>query len=142
MFRKALNIAANNPDGIDKNLLAPNITSNNNVNISLGIKRIKKIKSSVMICEDGTEAPLFSPMPGLYWKCIARCDDNGVATLAKKVEGLILSLDGNSYCLGISGATDEFEVRMQVGQNEVRLNDDFLNLAAQHVVINGLEYEE
>lgn len=131
-------------------------TSNNNLNagsaqvntteetnkISCSMKRITKVQSSTVICEDGTKAYLLSPIPGLHWKCMARADEKGLCTLAKTINGLILITEGDNYCLGISGATDEFEIRMHIGQNEVRINNEFLNLAAQHVVLNGLEVKE
>ena len=142
MFRKALNIAANNTTDTTGTMVATTQSTGKDTGVSLSVKKIVKVRSSVMICEDGTEATLFSPIPCLFWKCVARCDDKGIATLGKKIEGLILSADDKNYCLGINGASDEFETRMQVGKNEVRINNDFLNLMAEHVVINGLEYKE
>jgi hypothetical protein len=41
--------------------------------------------------------------------------------------------------LGVSGSCPEFEVRLQVGDSEVRLNEQFLNIVSGHVIRNGIE---
>jgi hypothetical protein len=47
-----------------------------------------------------------------------------------------------SYCLGVSGDTSEFELVLKVGSNEIRINDLFINLDTKLLVKNGLEQEE
>ena len=55
------------------------------------------------------------------------------------LKGLFINDGDTSYCIGVNGATDEFEIRMQVGNNEIRLNNTFLNITAPHITKNGLE---
>jgi hypothetical protein len=62
--------------------------------------------------------------------------------LEKPLLGLILSDGVESYCLGVSGDTSEFELVLKVGSNEIRINDLFINLNTQLLVKNGLEQEE
>lgn len=102
-------------------------------------KLVTKVCNTTMICSDGTEAELVSPMPCLYWKCMTTPDANGIATLQNPVGALIVTSDDINYCLGIIGKSNEFEIRMKVGDNEVRVNNNFINIATNHLVINGLE---
>ena len=102
-------------------------------------KRITRVQGDTMICEDGTKAKLYSPMPCLHWKCLTPPDNKGISTLRKPLNGLFLDDGTNTYCLGVDGLSDEFEVRLQVGTNEVRLNNLFLNLNAPSIVKNGVE---
>lgn len=112
------------------------------IGTSLETHRIVRIRGDTMITEEGIESVLYSPMPCLFWKCLAPTDNKGVCILSKPLDGLFVNDGDHVYCLGVSGASDEFEVRMQVGTNEVRLNNSFLNLNAGHLVVNGLEKKE
>ena len=107
--------------------------------VLLFVKRIVSVEGEYVVTDDNVKARLFCPMPCLHWKCITQPDSKGVSKLRKPVEGLFIDDGVTSYCLGVSGASDEFEVRFQVGTSEVRLNSEFLNLVAPHLVINGLE---
>lgn len=109
--------------------------------VQLTTQKIVKIKGEIMITEKGSQARLFMPMPCCYWKCTAKPDSNGVMTLSKPLEGLFINDGSNIYCLGVSGATDEFEVRFHVGSNEFRMNKTFTNLNTTHFVRNGIEIE-
>lgn len=104
-------------------------------------KNIVKIRSNNVITEDGLEYPLFSPLPCVYWKCLTPADKNGVSTLKTKILGLFIINEekDKGYCIGISGYSDEFELRLQVGSNEIRFNNTFLNIVTNHLVKNGLE---
>ena len=66
----------------------------------------------------------------------------GIIALEKPLTGLILSDGSSSYCLGVLGDTSEFELLFKVGENEIRINDLFINLNTQLLVKNGLEQEE
>lgn len=110
--------------------------------ITLETHTITGVRGDVLITQEGVESRMYSPMPCLFWKCLTPPDEKGVSTLKNKLEGLFLNDGASLYCLGVSGASDEFEVRMQVGTNEVRLNNSFLNLNAGHLVVNGLEKKE
>ena len=104
-------------------------------------KLITKVCNNTMICDDGTEAELVSPIPCLYWKCTVKPDDKGIATLSTPIGALIVTSDEINYCIGIIGKSNEFEVRLQVGNNEVRINNSFVNITANHFVVNGLEVD-
>lgn len=106
---------------------------------TLNIQKIIKVDGSKMITENGTKAELFSPMPCLFWKCTTTPDSKGVATLRTPIQGLFITDGNTTYCLGITGASDEFEVRFHVGGSEVRLNNEWLNLVSKHIVQNGVE---
>lgn len=109
------------------------------ISTSLSVANIVKVKGSTVYTNDGLTAELFNPMPCLFWKCTGTPDKNGVITLQKPLRGLFIHDGDDVYCLGVTGASDEFEVRFHVGENEVRLNDLFLNMKAKSIVINGLE---
>lgn len=102
-------------------------------------KTITKVKDNKLICEDGTEAVLYSPLPGLFWKCLGTTNNDGVIILQKKLTGLFLGDGVDTYCLGVNGDTDEFELRMVSGKSEIRFNSTFLNIVTEHLVKNGLE---
>ena len=107
--------------------------------VLLSEKKIVAVQGDYMISEDGVKSKLYNPMPCLHWKCLVSPDSNGKMVLSKQLTGLFVTDGADSYCLGVSGSSDEFEVRFQVGTNEVRLNNTFLNLNASHIVKNGLE---
>lgn len=107
--------------------------------VELREETITQVKGDVMITREGSRGRLFSPMPCLHWKCTATPDGNGVMTLKSPVKGLFLDDGVDTYCLGVDGASDEFEVRLHVGDGEVRLNNSFLNIKSSHIVRNGLE---
>ena len=116
-----------------------NNTSSSSGGSNISIFNIVKIKDNTMITDNGIKAELFSPMPCLHWKCLTDADSTGVITLKTKLKGLFINDGSNYYCIGISGSSDEFEVRLQVGTSEVRLNKDFLNLVSPLISKNGVE---
>lgn len=105
----------------------------------LTTKTITKINGTKCITSDGTSAELFNPLPGVFWKCMGNPDTKGNITLQKKLTGLFIISESNSYCLGVQGDTDEFELRIVLGKNELRINKTFLNIISEHIVKNGLE---
>ena len=116
-----------------------NTSLDDKISTTLSIQNIIKIQGTLVITEQGIKAELFNPMPCLFWKCTGTPDKNGVITLRNPLRGLFITDNENTYCLGITGSSNEFEVRFQVGSNEVRLNDLFLNIITPHFVVNGLE---
>jgi len=112
------------------------------ITTTVDVANIVKIQGNTVITEQGTKAELFNPMPCLFWKCMGTPDKNGVITLKNKLRGLFIKDNENTYCLGIDGASDEFEVRFQVGTNEIRINNSFININTQHLVINGVEEKQ
>lgn len=106
--------------------------------VTLSVQKIVAVETDMLIREDGKKAQLFS-MPGYYWKCTADIDAKGVSQLTEPITGLFIEDSNHCYCLGVTGATSEFEVRMHIGSNEVRLNNLFLNLNATHIAKNGVE---
>lgn len=107
--------------------------------IAVFTQKIVKVEGENVITDKNQKARLFSPVPCLHWKCTVSPDSNGVATLTKSLDGLFLNDGTNIYCIGVSGSSEEFEVRFHVGENEVRLNNNFLNLKAKTITKNGLE---
>ena len=119
------------------------VSLDDRINTVLSVEDVVRVQGDYVITSSGTKAQLFSPMPCLYWKCTgSNVDGNGVVTLKNKLKGLFVSDGSNTYCLGVNGYSDEFELLMQVGTNEVRLGNLFLNLTAPHVVVNGVERSE
>ena len=104
-------------------------------------KRINRVQGDEMIAVDGTRGKLFLPMPCLKWRCLGVAAQNGLIVLEKELTGLFLSDGSVSYCLGVFGDTDEFEVLLKVGENEIRINNLFVNLNTKMLVKNGLEEE-
>lgn len=115
-------------------------TLDDTINTTLSVKEVVKVQNDTLIASDGSKAQLLSPMPCLYWKCTgANVDGNGVVTLRNKLRAVFISDGETTYCFGVSGYSDEFELRLQVGTNEIRLNNLFLNLNAPSIVKNGVE---
>jgi hypothetical protein len=102
-------------------------------------KVVTKVSGNTLICEDGTEATLVSPLPCLFWRCINTPDDKGVATLRKPVGALIITSNEINYCLGIIGESSEFEVFIRVGRSHLKVNSHFISLMSKHLVLNGIE---
>lgn len=110
--------------------------------VLLSVENIIKVNGSNVITDKGTKAPLFMAAPGLYWKCLGTPATNGDITLKKKLEGLFIDDGSKKYCIGVNGATDEFEVRFHIGKNEIRVNNSFINIMANHLITNGTEVEK
>lgn len=107
--------------------------------IQISTEKITAIQSDTVITDKGSKAKLFNPIPCLHWKCMNTPDASGVMQLRNSLEGLFIDDGVNKYCIGVSGTSEEFEIRLQVGTNEVRLNNLFLNISTSHFVLNGLE---
>ena len=112
------------------------------VNLTVTEKQITTVQGEYMVCKDGTKAKLYSPLPGISWRGTSPVGGQGIIALEKPLTGLILSDGSSSYCLGVLGDTNEFELLFKVGANEIRINDLFINLNTQLLVKNGLEQEE
>lgn len=102
-------------------------------------QKITKVQGDYVITEKNIKAKLYNPIPCIHWKCLVTPDKNGIMTLKKSIEGLFIDDGTHQYCLGLTGVTDEFEIRLQVGTNEIRLNDLFLNVNVPHLILNGTE---
>lgn len=103
-------------------------------------KQIVKIKNDTVITNDGITARLFSPLPCLHWKCLVSPNSAGECVLENALTGLfVVDSDNTYYCIGVNGNSSEFELRIQFGSSEVRMNKDFLNVVTKHLVKNGLE---
>lgn len=107
--------------------------------VLLYIKKITKIQGDCVITENNKKAKLFNPLPCVYWKCTRKTDANGVSTLRKSLDGLFIDDGNNIYCIGVTGASDEFEIRCQIGTDEIRMNNLFINMQTEHFVRNGME---
>lgn len=110
--------------------------------VALTVENIIKVNGDYVITDKGNKAQLFNPAPCIFWKCISKPDNNGDITLKKALKGLFINDGSSIYCLGVAGASDEFEPRLHVGNNEIRLNNSFLNISAPHLIINGVEEEK
>ena len=119
-------------------------SSDSSSSISLKEKKITKIQGNKVICSDGLKAPLFSPMPCLFWKGNKDDGKNGVISLSNSLTGLFIIDEhtDKAYCIGIQGHSDEFEVRIQIGKTELRMNNVYSSLKAKHIIKNGLEEEQ
>ena len=110
--------------------------------VALFEDKIVKVQGEYVYTSKNEKAKLFNPIPCLYWKCTTTPDSNGVSTLKKQLDALFINDGTNIYCIGVMGASDEFEVRFHVGNSEVRMNNTWLNLKADHIVQNGLEVKK
>lgn len=111
------------------------------VPVTLTEKTIDRVQLDEFIAEDGTRGKLYNPIPGVYWSCTTTPSPNGLTHLNNKLKGLFLSDGSNTYLLGVSGDTSEFEILIKSGENEIRLNEFFLSLKAGMYVANGVEAE-
>ena len=121
-------------------------TNNNSVGnqtvqteITLVEKTIEKVQGDTMIAVDGTKAKLFNPIPGMKWKCTGVASSDGTFTLEQQLTGLFLTIGNTSYCLGVNGDTKEFEVQINVDEQEITLNQNFINLSYERLVEQGVE---
>ena len=121
-------------------------TNNNSVGnqtvqteITLVEKTIEKVQGDTMIAVDGTKAKLFNPIPGMKWKCTGVASSDGTFTLEQQLTGLFLTVGNTSYCLGVNGDTKEFEVQINVDEQEITLNQNFINLSYERLVEQGVE---
>jgi len=146
MLRKALNQATR---GVTVN---PTTNVNTNTNdtpeadtptIKITTKKVDRAKgSTTLICKDGTHLPIYT-LPGLYYKCLAPADEKtGISILSEELTALVLSVDDKNYCIGVRGATSDFEIRLHIAKNELRLNQEFFSLITEHLVVNGLEVKD
>ena len=113
--------------------------SEKQVTLAMEEKAVIRADTKYLYSGDGTKIRLVSPFPSMYWKCTAQPDKNGLMTLQLPVSVLVLRLGDTCVCLGFTGATDEFELWCRVGDNEIRINTNFLQLKAEHLVQNGKE---
>lgn len=125
---------------INNNITESTTTTATEVNVpTITTKKIIKVQLNKMITEDGTTAELYNPLPGVFWKAVGTPDPNGTITLKNPITGLFITDKNNSYCIGVTGDTEEFELRCVLGKNEIRINNSFLNIATQSLVKNGVE---
>ena len=110
--------------------------------VFLTVEKVIKIKGNRIITDRNTTATLYNSTPGLYWKATGTPDKNGYITLKKPFNALIIADGTNNYVLGVDGATNEIEIRFHVGDNEIRLNNDFININGKHIIVNGLEVQQ
>ena len=104
-------------------------------------KQITQVQGDKMVTKDGIKAKLYNPMPGMKWYCRGVTGSQGFIALEKPLTGLFLTDGETSYCLGVNGDTDEFEVVIQVGKTEIRVSDLYLSMKSSLTVKNGLEAE-
>ena len=107
--------------------------------ITLVEKTITQVQNDTMIAVDGTKAKLFNPIPGLKWKCTGVASSDGTFTLEQPLTGLFLTVGNNSYCLGVNGDTKEFEVSIDVDEQEITLNQNYINISYDRLVEQGVE---
>lgn len=101
---------------------------------------ITKMKDKTMIATDGTQGELFYPMPAMTYECKGVIGANGIFTLDKPLKGLFITTsDDKTYCLGVNGDTDEFEVKIKCGDNVIQVNKNFININYNTFVENGVE---
>ena len=102
-------------------------------------KKITKVHGDFLVAEDGTKAKLLAPFPCFKWVCLGVTNNTGWIVLNKPFKALILSDGENNYCLGVDGVTDEFELTIEVGKNKISINNQFINIQAEHEIKNGVE---
>lgn len=101
---------------------------------------ITKMKDKTMIASDGTQGELFYPMPAMTYECKGVIGANGIFTLDKPLKGLFITTsDDKTYCLGVNGDTDEFEVKIKCGKNVIQVNKNFISINYNLFVENGVE---
>ena len=108
-------------------------------------KKVTHVKGNILIATDGTRANLWYPFPGVYWKCLAKSNKEGVCKLSTPLEALfIITADEEeeNICLATYGSTKDFEVRFHVGTNEIRLNRKYISIKSDHIIQNGIEVKE
>ena len=107
--------------------------------ITLVEKTIEKVQGDTMIAVDGTKAKLFNPIPGMKWKCTGVASSDGTFALEQQLTGLFLTVGNTSYCLGVNGDTKEFEVSINVDEQEITLNQNYINISYDRLVEQGVE---
>ena len=121
-------------------------TTNNTVNtaqdkhgVDLVQKKVTQVQGDTLIAEDGSKAHLLSPIPGMAWVCLGVANNNGLTILEKPFQAYFLTDGVDTVCLGVTGLTDEFELSFKAGDNEVRVNKEFVSIKTKHLIKNGVE---
>ncbi len=110
-----------------------------NEGASVEIKKFNKIQNDYIIFNDNTKARIIQFIPGLKWKTTSKPDDKGVINLFKPLEATVLKVGGKRFVLGVKGESREFEYYLRSGDNEIRLNKNYISIDADHVVIKKKE---
>lgn len=131
----------NYPQAISKTGTNSNTINNQSVSLDVDIseKQILQVKGDTLIAADGTHAKLYNPLPGINWSCTGVADTNGVFTLNTPLTALILTFGDNNYCLGVTGDTEEFEVKINIDEQEITVNQDYINISYERLVEQGVE---
>lgn len=109
------------------------------INTPVTVKKFQKIHHNTLILDDGSHATILQPIPCLKWKALAQPDSKGTMTLKRKLEATILTVGNEQICLGIRGQTDELEMILDMGDSEIRVNDNYVNIKTKHLIVNGKE---
>jgi len=145
MLRKQLNMMQQQSQtirGISTNTGTNYNTGNNNSQenkVSLVTKNITQVLGDTLIADDGSKARLLSPIPGMSYTCLGVANNQGVISLEKPLQAVFLSDGVDTVCLGVTGLTDEFELVYTAGENEIRINKEFVNIKTKHLIKNGVE---
>lgn len=128
-----------------KNVASPEKTSNTQNNTkttgqtTINTKKIKQLKGTTIILDDGKKAQILLPIPGMTLRATSNLESDGGYTLRKNIKATILETDTTNYCLGISGDTDELTLKIDMGESEIEINNLYTNIKTPHIVCNGVE---
>lgn len=143
MLRKQINIMqqqSQNLRGISTNTSTTSNTNTTQENkLSLVTKNVTQVLGDILIADDGSKAKLLSPIPGMSYTCLGVANTQGVITLEKPFQAVFITDGVDTVCLGVSGVTDEFELVYTAGENEIRINKEFVNIKSKHLIKNGVE---
>lgn len=145
MLRKQINMMQEQSQsvrGISTNTGTKYNTGNNTSQenkISMVTKNITQMLGDTLIADDGSKARLLSPIPGMSFTCLGVANNQGIITLEKPFQAVFITDNVDTVCLGVSGLTDEFELVYSAGENEIRINKEFVNIKSKHLIKNGVE---
>lgn len=126
--------------GISTNTSTTSQTNTTQENkLSLVTKNITQVLGDILVADDGSKAKLLSPIPGMSYTCLGVANNQGVITLEKPFQAVFITDGVDTVCLGVSGVTDEFELVYTAGENEIRINKEFVNIKSKHLIKNGVE---
>lgn len=112
---------------------------NQELPITIETHKITKIIKDKFYTEDDKEVILYNPLPGVTWECKGQIGAQNIVILEDPLEALVINDGTDRYCIGINGATSEFQITIQVGENKVQVTKDYVNIQAEHVIVNGVE---
>lgn len=123
-----------------------NNTSDNDEEETGGLRvyigKIVKMQNNNFFTDKDEKVIVYQPLPGIEYLPTGLVGGQGIITLEKPFDAIILTDGTNRYCLGFLGSTYEFAISLCIGDNKVTVHKDYVNVVSNHLIWNGLEVKK